>query len=319
MFFIVAMPFELWSQLSPSHVFDSSASEKPLCVMRCFVSSISSAWSSQIFLRFSSLYLCLILSLSLCRYWKRVWRTVATDFMSKWPTEISSMAFWSKSSLPKPTLQLLYRTKCCRSYRFVAAFSVVFLFCLLCLVFSERLVCGKPRWALSVCTTWQVLHHRLQPLVLLSSYMRSAQASEHGVLHFSSCCPLNIYRDLLKNTPRDTSLWGTFLSDMSERMQEILFFIFFMSRIWLFGKKAIVFYKVIFIALYFVWFCVCRPGLMPSGVAPILPESSIFMRNWRGKALNSQWQTWTHCHQFTHHRGWVQVHTLYKFIHTAIF
>lgn len=58
------------------------------------------------------------LALSLWRYWKHVWKTVVTGFMSKWPTETSSMVCWSKSSPPKATLQPSSKTKCCHSYRY---------------------------------------------------------------------------------------------------------------------------------------------------------------------------------------------------------
>lgn len=62
----------------------------------------------------------------------------------------------------------------------------------------------------TVCFTSQVLYHRLQPLMLLSCYLRSALPTG-GILCFSSRCPLNIYRHLLKDTPRDTPLLDTFL------------------------------------------------------------------------------------------------------------
>lgn len=65
----------------------------------------------------------------------------------------------------------------------------------------------------TVCSTSQVLYHRLQPLVL-SVYLRSPQPTG-GVLPLCSRCPLIIYRDLVKavSDPRDTPLLDTvFLS-----------------------------------------------------------------------------------------------------------
>lgn len=54
---------------------------------------------------------------SLCRCWKRAWKTAATGFTSKWPTGTSWMECWWKSSPPRITLQQSSRTKCSRSYR----------------------------------------------------------------------------------------------------------------------------------------------------------------------------------------------------------
>lgn len=54
----------------------------------------------------------------LCRFWKPAWKTVATGFMSRWPTGTSWTACWSKSSPLKITLLQSCKTRCCRSYRY---------------------------------------------------------------------------------------------------------------------------------------------------------------------------------------------------------
>lgn len=71
-------------------------------------------------------------TLPFCRYWKHVWRTVVTDSTSRWLTETSSMAWWSKSSPPRTTLQPSYKTKFCHSYRYHGVFYPFVPFCCCC-------------------------------------------------------------------------------------------------------------------------------------------------------------------------------------------
>lgn len=84
------------------------------------------------------------------RYWKHVWRTAATDSTSRWLTETSSMAWWSKSFPPRTTLQPSYKTKFCHSYRYHGIFYPLYHFVVVVVVV----------WVLGTGLIW---HLTLQP------------------------------------------------------------------------------------------------------------------------------------------------------------
>lgn len=75
---------------------------------------------------------------SLCRYWKHVWRTAVTDSTFRWLTETSSMAWWSKSSRPRTTLQPSCKTKFCHSYRYHGVFYPLYPFVVVVILFLLR-------------------------------------------------------------------------------------------------------------------------------------------------------------------------------------
>lgn len=113
--------------------------------------------------------------LSLCRFWKRAWKTAATGFTSTWPTGTSWMECWSRSSPPRTTLQQSSRTKCSRSYRSDSKYKSVMVTTVIYLIrYVVRLLCGRlgptPSEAAPIWPVWSTFTRNWKGKVLSSRW-----------------------------------------------------------------------------------------------------------------------------------------------------